>query len=503
MKVVASGPFPDLPGLPSSVLTKEGATIDPREAVWVIPSIVGTIKLRFDQLAVLPERNIHCLRLVFLWLIRNHSVSHAANLNQCLRFFLRISEEKYSSLDVIEIVHIQHFASKLSKATMWRLGILRILLRMMSSLGYGITSAEALLYLESMSIPKNPMGTSIRTRDPNSGAFNDLELIEIQAVLNDKFAEGEISLYAYAIVWLLLGYGSRSVQIASLKEHDLLISREGETTAYALRVPRAKQKGKSFRDEFKVRYCSRQIGGLLERVIEHNRQIRAEHGLAGEDWPMFMTVEAKPEIGFHLDSKAISSLVGGALGAVMGFKTNPRRFRITLGQRAVDDGKDRFTVADLLDHSDTQTVKAYYEASPALVARLDKHLALELAPVAQAFAGVLVEDEREAKRGDDLGSRIYDRSLRDNVDARLGNCGQMSFCGLVVPYACYTCRHFQPWIDGPHEALLAVLLVERERMLDEGLSAKIYSIRDRTILAIAQVIQMCAERRSGLAYVHG
>ncbi|MGO7609345.1 hypothetical protein ACC695_38920, partial [Rhizobium ruizarguesonis] len=80
-------------------------------------------------------------------------------------------------------------------------------------------------------------------------------------------------------------------------------------------------------------------------------------------------------------------------------------------------------------------IEVYFEASPAMVLRLDRQLAMELAPLAQAFAGVVVNTEADELRGGDRSSRIYDRSLIDNVADPMGTCGQMSFCGLAVPFA--------------------------------------------------------------------
>ena len=209
---------------------------------------------------------------------------------------------------------------------------------------------------------------------------------------------------------------------------------------------------------------------------------------------MFMSAEEGELAGLkhHLSSKEIGRMMITVVGRITGLTTNSRRFRITLAQRAVDDGKDKYTVAELLDHSDTQNVGVYYEASPSMVLRLDRHLAMEMAPLAQAFAGVVVKTEAEARRGGDRTSRIYDRSLADNVADPLGTCGQMSFCGLAVPFAC---RHFQPWFDGPHDEFMAALIADRERMMEEDYSPKIYAIRDRTILAVAEVIQLCAAER--------
>jgi hypothetical protein len=80
----------------------------------------------------------------------------------------------------------------------------------------------------------------------------------------------------------------------------------------------------------------------------------------------------------------------------------------------------------------------------------------------------------------------------------VGTCGHYGFCGALAPIACYTCRNFQPWLDGPHEDVLNSLMTERERVLQITRDQTIASVNDRTILAVTQVIQVCEKRRATL-----
>lgn len=169
------------------------------------------------------------------------------------------------------------------------------------------------------------------------------------------------------------------------------------------------------------------------------------------------------------------------------------RFRRTLGTRAATEGHGELIIAELLDHSDTQNVGVYIEATPAIIERIDRAVALQLAPLAQAFAGILIEDESQAIRAGDPASRICDPRFDASMKP-IGNCGKHGFCGSLAPIACYTCSNFQPWLDGPHDAVLSLLISERERLLART-DARIASVNDRTILAVAEVVRRCAEIR--------
>lgn len=72
------------------------------------------------------------------------------------------------------------------------------------------------------------------------------------------------------------------------------------------------------------------------------------------------------------------------------------------------------------------------------------------------------------------------------------------FCGALAPIACYTCKSFQPWLDGPHQEVMDGLLEERQRIRQLTRDESMVAINDRTIVAVAEVIRRCEERRSEL-----
>jgi hypothetical protein len=209
-----------------------------------------------------------------------------------------------------------------------------------------------------------------------------------------------------------------------------------------------------------------------------------------------------PGFEYHRTAESLASTLEGVLNrlSVTSERTGEAihitatRFRRTLGTRAAVEGHGELVIAELLDHTDTQNTGVYVKAVPAIVERIDRAMALHLAPLAQAFAGVIIEDESMAYRAGDPSSRICDPRY-DSEMKPMGNCGKHGFCGQMAPIACYTCRSFQPWLDGPHEAVLGHLIGERERLL-AGSDVRIASVNDRTILAVAEVVRRCDAMRS-------
>ena len=61
-----------------------------------------------------------------------------------------------------------------------------------------------------------------------------------------------------------------------------------------------------------------------------------------------------------------------------------------------------------------------------------------------------------------------------------------------MPFACYGCSDFEPWLDGPHEAALDYMLAKRADLI-RTTDKRIASVNDRAILGCAQAILRCRE----------
>jgi hypothetical protein len=166
------------------------------------------------------------------------------------------------------------------------------------------------------------------------------------------------------------------------------------------------------------------------------------------------------------------------------------RLRRTFATNLAEEGFGPMVLAEALDHSDTQQVGVYARPENETAKVVDEVMAPVLAPLAMAFAGTLVESERDAVRGNDPHSRV-----KLQTEIGVGSCGNYKFCADGWK-SCYVCKNFQPWLDGPHQQALDELLMERRIQQDAGVSQKVISASDRVFLAITQVIQMCAAKKA-------
>ncbi|WP_243397890.1 site-specific integrase [Herbaspirillum robiniae] len=487
---------------------------DPREDVWELREATFEAKLRF---ASLPERGGQfdlAFRWTLIWYAQNQSLPHLRNMfYRAGHLFDFIAKTTNSPLADISSVHLLSYKSHLGADNEWCLGSVSGFLMRWRSLGYlGITrDAEALL--SHLKLKGNPKGVSVATMDPLKGPLTTVELEALQKALNAAYAQHEVSMAEYVLCWLLMMLGQRPTQYAALKVRDVAVVHEKDgAVTYSLRMPRAKQRDSNARGEFKDRVLTPEIGKLVNEYAR-NVQIQFTGQLFDPmDAPLFPGGSANGAIAgyeYHQTSHQLGNVVNAVLRRlkVISERTGDhihigaKRFRQTVGTRAAEEGHGELVIAELLDHTDTQNVGVYVRSTPAIVERIDRAVAMQMAPLAQAFSGKLINGPTGASRRVDPASHIRAPEITGKFEA-ISSCGKHGFCGFLKPVACYTCNNFEPWMDGPHEQILEYLIAERERLMAAG-DSRVASINDRSILAVAEVIQLCEAARADRNAAHG
>lgn len=495
-----------IPALPSMARTRSGVTFDPSADRWAYRDGVKAVSLDFTFALSFAVELRRSLKSVLLWYAENTSASHLQNMHShFVRFTHFLDSSSSGQIDAVTSLHILNYKASLPKDNEWYLGSLSGFLRKWHGLGYPGVTDDAISTLKELRIKGNAKGVAVLTMDPLSGPYTSVEWEAIQSALGDAYADGTIDEGPYLLSLLFMAWGQRPSQYAALKVCDIsAASSDDGDVAYTLQMPRAKQRNQHPRMGFKPRALDSQLGRALFKYAE---SVRAQFSALLEDsgqapmFPYMSTQELALGYEYHHTGKTLSVVLTRTLDSLKVFSERtkdqlrimPVRFRRTFGTRLAQEGHGELVIAEMLDHSDTQSVGVYVAAVPEIAARIDKAVAMELAPLAQAFKGRLIHDESEATRGDDPSSRIIDLRI-DRSMHPMGSCGQHSFCGFAAPVACYICRSFEPWLDGPHEAVLAHLIAKREQLL-KTTDERMASINDRTILAVAKVVQMCQEAR--------
>lgn len=491
--------------IPAFSYTRSGRRFCPRKDLWKYKDQLVNIYMDFSRLPTSYEMR-QATKKVMIWYAENRAPSYMANLFRYLLSFFRKTSEELQT-DVININHkmLLNYYSSLPERNKYYLGYIAGLIKRWQSMELPGVNSDCLLLLEQLRIKGCAKGEAVLTHDPYSGAFTDIEYQSILSGLNKAYENGEIKREDFLLARLCLVLGQRPVQYAGLKVCDFhILAGENNETEYILYIPRAKQRGQLTRESFAKRSIEATMGEILAEHVAEIRN-RFESLLPNpEEAPIFPAARPSQEMSlgfeFHRTSGTLSLKIKQILDTLQirsertgdYINITPTRARRSLGTRAAAEGHGELIVAELLDHSDTQNAGVYVQAVPELFERLSKTLALQLGPRAQAFAGVIVDSEKQAACGDNPASRVC--SPHSEMQP-VGTCGKHGFCQSFAPIACYTCINFQAWLDGPHLEILNYLLAERKR-LQKSTDSRIASVNDRTILAVAQVVQLCKDMKS-------
>jgi integrase len=456
-------------------------------------------------------------KCVMQFYARNYSSSHCVNMLSHFTSFLKGSSR--NNIDANALINFRHL---LGREREYILGSLAGFLKKWHELGYDGVSDEVVDLLDSWRLKGNVKGDVVKRLDPEQGPLTDIELQNINEAAASLYEENKITIDQFAMVRLLSATGRRPIQLSHMKLKDVMHgSNKNQGLAYVLNIPRAKQRGIGFRESFKQmqvtedlwRILDLQRSNVISRFKDKFEKMDDKVILELPLFPDYQLLDKYIDINqlvndlsldvLHCErvefSKAAEAVVQKA--EVMSERTgeliniNAQRFRYSVGTRAAREGYGTLIIAELLDHTDTQNAQVYVENVPEYARKINDKVGHLLVPYANAFRGIIVDDEGEARRGKDPSSRI-----RLNPNENVGTCGSYDFCGSRVPIPCYTCNHFQPWLDAPHEKVLQELIDERERVYQQTNDLAIASVNDRTIVAVTEVVALCNERREAVKH---
>lgn len=455
-----------------------------------------------------------------------YSAAHTRNMGDRLNALLSFAFLKDGRQSRITPHMLINYRATLNRTTEYYLGALKGFLKRWVELGYSGVDPEVVPLLDGWRLRGNIKGNAVQTKCPHKGALSALEYEALQQRLLDAFELNDMTIDDFVLVTLFMATGRRPAQLADLKGLDLIEAQSSDgLREFLLKVPRRKQRGSGWRMGSKPVALTPEIGEAVRTLIQANerRLLRLRPHLVAsvkKELPLFPAWDTVEKLAdeestslslmmkaetFHIQTSVLSNRLECAVASLSvpsertigPLRVFPTRLRRTIATRAASEGYGPLVIAELLDHTDTQNAGVYTENVPEHVDAINKAVARRLAPLAQAFAGVLVDLESDALRGQDLTSRI-----RTESGSGAGTCGHYGFCGACAPIACYTCRHFQPWLDGAHEEVLEALRSEHLRILEATRDTTMASVNDRTIFAVTEVIRRCETRRAELEEAH-
>ncbi|MDU0342072.1 site-specific integrase [Bosea rubneri] len=495
--------------LPESAQTRDGYLFQPRKDDWRIVTDTKSSIFHFGELNVTKALKT-CFKRFVLTKLRGENTSSVKLYYEFGQRLLRhISSYDDQAVEVSSI-HLINYQAALAPNQLYRSTGANDVVRAWARLGLPGVSQQAFVTAAEMPRHSLPKGRAVRLRCPIHGAYSNLEFDGLNRALHAAFSSAEVSIEKYALCLLSMAITPRPIQIASLLVKDLKIRLGASGKDYILSVPRAKQRGGGYRTQFTERPLVEEIGMVIEAQASLVRERARNSGMLDPDQAPLFPARHPRSIHFESDevpARPSAASIAARIKDVMesldvksertgcSINVTASRARRTAGTRAAQDGRSVAEIAAILDHSTLKAAMLYVEMRSDLIRQLDRKVAMLLAPMAQRFSGVLALRNDDGAHG--IERRVFGSFGEDARSAEIGGCGKHGFCGLGKPTACYTCRLFHPWLDGPHEAMLDHLLLRRGRMAADG-SLIVAAVLDETILACAEVVRQCAAAASVL-----
>lgn len=370
----------------------------------------------------------------------------------------------------------------------------------------GLFSNEAHEYLETLESPKSgDADAAIRSWDPDHGAYRPSEDKAILTAINDAFSNDEMKLRQYFIICMLRGFGMRPLQLAHMKVEDI---RDG-VDGMKIHIPLVKQRGTPPRGTFMPwKPVTQGLANTIKLYLKHeiepitfpnNRHLapivpffnsRSKVGRSNGIQKYDATVDGHSGAGnvTKLYVKAMKKLK--VISPVYDRKMtlNPRRERHTYATQLAMNGATAAEIAINLGQSVAASCEPYIDATIGHFQSIEAAVGEHYIGVGDRFLGKVIP-KSDCKHQFDL---MNDQFV--SVGACSAN-GCNAVEAGVAPIACYTCRKFNAWEDGPHEAILERLLVEQKTLNESG-HPEIAETKAATIIAVSNLLAAIQEQKS-------
>lgn len=495
--------------LSSKSISRAGRVFRPTDDHWKL-SYSGQSHARLSKVErVFSEEKRPYFRLALARYATLNSADHVFNV---ITFLSMLQNDYADLLDILDPIQFISLKARRGKTREYQLATIRGFFRYWHNSEIWGVSDEFISATSHVVFSGNEKGRAVKEKCPFTGPYTPIEMQGIITGINNAFANRDLEITPYLATLLMAQRGVRRAQVVQLVFGDF--KQRGEK--FNVSMPRAKQRGSEYREAFEDFEISEDLynATMLQRqhVIDQLSVFHPDIEFVSDLLPVFpifgalerQTVHSKDDINpsHHITRTHVSELLNVTEKAInvhsertgMPLHLTSLRFRRSMGSDLAREGYGVSVIATALDHNDHQHCGVYTETSAEFATRLDLRIGKVLAPMAQAFAGVIVKSEESALRGNDPTSRVRSQDGAENI----GNCGEMGFCGAHAPIACYTCKRFQPWLDAPHEEVLFQLYEEREEILSITGDETMAGILDRQILAVEDVINRCAEMKLGI-----
>lgn len=484
---------------------------------------------------------------------RRGSFGQCRELERVARHLLDYVPPAEDAIRETDVVGFRDFTSRRDGHDANGLQKLRPFLVRWHRLGFPGVSAALVARMDGWTLKQRENFARVNRRSPNEGPLSPDEQRGLQVGALRAFEQRQINTRQYAVYRLIDLTGRRPGQLVLLKWRDMDDTHFEDAKPSGgplqrlllLKVPRIKGKRK-WREHFRSVPLTEDEWNLLlllkiettqrfDRRLEETGLVLQDHDQRAihADLPMFpgwgrleaslaaigdlatqgrhgdaitlLREEAASDawetsnqrIATYFDEVVAAASATNRAGQTLA--AFPTRLRYTLVANLERMGCPPTVIAWNLDHDSLKSVPSYSKNGPDRAARWSRATMERMQRLAGFYEIKVVDREEDAVGGENPeNSRLLVANAKGGATCAAGR-----GCGMSIPRSCYNgCPHFQPWVDGPHEAFLQELLAERDDFfshLDPIAERATIEAADALILAVAATIHLCEERRSELA----
>ena len=478
-------------------LSASGIEFDPNKDFW---KLEGTSKISFRNLiGICTQRFFHETKTIAKILVETGNSSTAdAVFRQFLNLSLVTSQAQSSIIDAIDNESLVAWVMAGNNRNY--IAQLRIFTNVAKTFEANLLTKEAYHYLENMKPPpRNNQLEAVQLWDPTKGALRPAEDQLLATLINSAFTAGKMSLRAFFVIRMLRGFAMRPSQLAAMKVSDV---RDGDSGMH-IRIPMAKQRNTQLRGEFMPwKPVSAGFADIIRTYLAEEVYPFAKIG-SRENAPLFWTSKmrkmqptgfdgslnrhANKDDIYNLYMTAITSLntISPLTGEKM--KLNPRRERHTYATHLAMNGAPAEEIAVNLGQTHAGSCQPYIDATIGHFQSIENVVGAHYVAVGDRFIGNVVSENKDSNEFIIVNDKL----------SNVGSCGSNGCsavdCG-VAPLACYTCRNFNAWEEGPHQEILDTLLEEQINRRKDN-HAELAETTTNTIIAINDLIERIKQIR--------
>jgi hypothetical protein len=279
--------------------------------------------------------------------------------------------------------------------------------------------------------------------------YVDEQLLSVEADDDASFNIDKYCLLRDATLMLMaFEIAPRPMQIY-MSERNHLVGQEGY---FSMRFIR--NKNRHYGEVFTTQRAISVRLGLAMRRLERLSQLLFGH-LGDSKAPCFLDADGK-----RMPSKAISVAVSKALRLIFNSDSldvagATTVFRHHLGQSLADQGAPPAVIADRLGHSTEAAARAYIAATPN-IAKIKTRALGNNETYKYLIAALMTGSIMRREEVEDAAAMVRGTVGVQYIEG-IGMCDVKGHCHSNPVLACYTCRKFHPFVDGPHDRVIEAL----------------------------------------------